>query len=97
MANGKDHSGREQEGEGRPNHQVNHGLNLNTVGTNCKNPPKNRQKKIVKLIHHNIAHNSLTNFEYEAMKLAGNGNYENLLKLIEWKNTLIYFWRILVI
>ena len=28
MANGKDHSGREQEGEGSPNHQVNHGLHL---------------------------------------------------------------------
>ena len=77
MANGKDHSGREQEGEGRPNYQVNHGLHLNSG----KQLLKSAKNEFVKLIHHNIAHNSLTNFEYEAIKLTGNGSDENLLKL----------------
>ena len=37
-------------------------------------------KKIVKLINHNYAYNSLTNFEYEVNEMTGNGNCENLLK-----------------
>ena len=52
-----------------------------TVGPNCKNPPKIRFKKFVKLTNHTCACNDLTNFECEA-EATGNGTYVNLKKLV---------------
>ena len=40
-----------------------------------------RFKKFVKLTGYTYACNSLTNFEYEAHPMIGNGNHMNLLKL----------------
>lgn len=66
--------------------------------TNCKNPPKIKIWKIVKLTDYNNAYNSLTNCEYKVNELIGNGNYVNLLKLAgknSWNHfSLTYFWRI---
>ena len=76
---------REIEDNGR---EGNHTLEVSrcrTVGPNCKNPPKMRFKNFVKLTGYTHSCNSLTNFEYEAHILNGNGNYVNLLKLT-WKS-----------
>ena len=65
-----------------------------TVGPNCKNPPKIRFKKIVKLT---VSYLLLQ----QANAMTGNGNYMSLLKLSlknSWnriKGT--YFWQVLAI
>lgn len=53
-----------------------------TVVRNCKNLPKIKLKKFVKLIDHPNAHNSLTNFEYQVNKMTGNGDYVKMLKFL---------------
>ena len=58
-------------------------------------------EKFVKLTGYNYACNSLTNFEYEAHPMTGNGSHVNPLKLarknswnhIKWT----YFWQVLAI
>ena len=52
-----------------------------TARPNCKNPPKMRFKKFVKLTDHTQACNDLTNFEYVVHAMTGNGCYLNLQKL----------------
>ena len=57
--------------------------------------------KIVKLTGYTYACNDLTNFEYQAQAMTGNGNCMNLLKLVK-KNLLnhikgTYFWWVLAI
>ena len=47
---------------------------------NCKNPPKMRFQKFVKLTDHTCACNDLTNFECEG-QATGNGSCENFQKL----------------
>ena len=51
-----------------------------TVVPNCKNLPKIKPKKLVKLIDHTNVYNSLTNFEYQVNEITGNGNFVKLLK-----------------
>ena len=63
----------------------------NTLGPNCKIPPKIRLKKnswncLIIL----LSCSSLTNFEYEVNEITGNGNDLNLLKLF-WKNAWNHF------
>jgi hypothetical protein len=59
-------------------------LPTRTAGPNCKNPPKMRFEKFVKLKDPTCACNDLTNFECEA-QAAINRNYVNFQKLA-WKN-----------
>ena len=57
-----------------------------------------KKNKTVKLTDHTCACNSLTNFEYEAYAIIGNGNFVNLLnivgKICEIKFFLNFFWKI---
>ena len=51
------------------------------LGSIAKTRQKSNLKKLVKLPGYTCACNSLTNFEYEAHSMTGNGNQVNLLKL----------------
>ena len=55
-------------------------------GTKLQKSAKNQTKKIVKLIIHTNAYNSLTNYEYRVTKMTGNSNtiYVKMLKFA-WK------------
>ena len=57
-----------------------------TVVPNCKNLPKIKPKKLVKLIDHTNVYNSLTNFEYQVNKMTVNNNSVKMLKFA-WKNS----------
>ena len=53
-----------------------------SCGTKCrKNQPKMLVKKFVKLTDRTYACKSLTNFQFSAHNITGNGNYINLLKI----------------